>query len=179
MFVLCYSIDIYSENIVCLYHTENKLIIMQTSCKRDLLPRYSSPPPRYQMVVSLPSVEASTMARNPRYTPIKKSAQAKLQMRKRGTSILDRLRILTNKTQPLPSKASKKTIHTPHRRDHQPIRSSQGMNGPANIHHQNSATDSYPGGRLVGRCSIPLQWTTDYQVAGGINRPTQQLVLPF
>ena len=62
--------------------------------------------------------------------PIMKSAEARLQIRNRGTSILPRLSDDTNSTVPLPSNASRNTIHTPHRKLHQPIRSSHGMNGP-------------------------------------------------
>ena len=61
---------------------------------------------------------------------MKKSAKARLQMRKRGTSILVLLTMLTSSTVPLPSNANRKTIQTPQRSDHQPMRSSHGMNGP-------------------------------------------------
>ena len=60
---------------------------------------------------------------------MKKSAAARLQTRNRGTSILLRANTSTKTTVPLPSSASRKTTHTPHRRVHQSNRSSHGING--------------------------------------------------
>ena len=46
--------------------------------------------------------------------PMKKSAMARLQTRKRGTSILDLEAMSTMTTQPFPSSDSRNTIHTEH-----------------------------------------------------------------
>ena len=45
---------------------------------------------------------------------MKKSAMARLQTRKRGTSILDLEAMSTMTTQPFPSSDSRNTIHTEH-----------------------------------------------------------------
>lgn len=64
--------------------------------------------------------------------PMKKSAAARLQTRKRGTSILLLENINTNTTVPFPSMASRNTTHTPQRNVHQSNRSWHGRKGPGN-----------------------------------------------
>lgn len=66
----------------------------------------------------------------PKYIPMKKSAAARLQTRNLGTSILLLEKTITKTTVPLPSIASKKTIHTPQRNVHQSNKSLHGKNGP-------------------------------------------------
>lgn len=66
----------------------------------------------------------------PKYTPMKKSAAAKLQTRNLGTSILLLEKIRTKTTVPLPSMANRKTTQTPHLKVHQSNKSWQGRNGP-------------------------------------------------
>ena len=66
----------------------------------------------------------------PRYSPMKKSAAAKLQTRNLGTSILFLEKERTTTTQPLPRRARRNTTQTPHLRVHQSNRSLQGRKGP-------------------------------------------------
>lgn len=82
--------------------------------------------------MTIPSVDASTIANIPKYTPIQKSARARLQIKKRGTLIVDRPLIDTNRTVPFPNIASMNTIQIPQRNVHQPNKSLQGKNGPNN-----------------------------------------------
>ena len=67
---------------------------------------------------------------SPKYTPMKKSAAARLQTKKRGTSILLRENTRTKTTVPLPNMARRNTIQTPQRKVHQSKRSWHGKNGP-------------------------------------------------
>lgn len=92
----------------------------------------------------LPRVEASTKARNPRYIPIHKSDMARLQIRKRVTSILDLLVRETNSTVPFPRTASRNTIQTPHLKDHQPNKSSHGWKGSERYKRFNASINIAP-----------------------------------